>query len=542
MVGDLKKPLYVLLCATFCVLLIACLNVANLLVARAASRRRELAIRTALGGGWARLLRERLIESLLLSLAGGATGLDLAWGALSWLVKARDQMSRIDAIRIDGVVASFTIGVIVVCALFSGLISAFSAGEKRVLGALHESSRSVSSGHARARLRKALLALEVGLTMVLLVGAGLLVKSYQRLRSADMGCATENVLTMRFGLPGVRYKTPGPAPVNFFDALLTRIRALPGVDAAGLVEAVPGQGYWEDSSFEIVGHPPLPQGQGQYALNRDADPGYFAAMGIPILHGRTFNAGQRLDKANEIILSESFVKRYFNAGEEPLGKQVHTEGKDFTVVGIVGDTRYEIGEDPDPMKYLSVWRGGENYGTLVVRSRGDVELLAMPVQRVIASMDHDLAVSDVLTMNQLLGKSMVDETFNATLLAGFAALSLLLAAAGIFGVLSYIVAQRTGEIGIRMALGAQREQMLWKVLLDGLRPALFGLVIGLGASLEAARLIRLYASSILYKTEPLDPSVFAAVAATLIAVAAVACIIPAWRASRVDPIEALRTE
>jgi predicted permease len=539
MVGSIRKPLYVLLAATGCVLLIACLNVANLLVARAAARRREFAIRTALGGGWLRLLRERLIESLLLTSAGGAFGLLLAYGALEWLVQTRKDMSRVDSIQMDGVVAAFTVAVIVLCALSSGLISAFSAGDKRILGALHEASRS-SAGDARATLRKVLLSVEVGLTVVLLVGAGLLLKSYARLRSADIGCVTDNVLTMRIGLPEARYKTHAMS-ANFFDALLERVRALPGVEAAGLVEAVPGQGYWEDSGFTIVEHPPLPQGKGLYALNRTADPGYFAAMGIPILRGRTFGGNQRLEQANEVIVSQEFVRRHF-PGEEPLGKHLHTygkEGKDsWVIVGVAGDTRYEIGEAPRPMKYFPIDAGQENGATLVIRSNRDVEQLALPVQRAINGLDRELPVSDVLTMDQLLGRSTIDQSFNATLLVGFAALSLLLAAVGLFGVLSYVVAQRTSEIGIRIALGAQREQVLRLVLADGLLPAFIGLVLGLGASAAVVRLI----NSMLYETKPLDPFVFTGVTATLLAVAAMACVVPAWRASRLDPMQALRME
>jgi predicted permease len=537
-VGDIEKPLYLLLDATFCLLLIACLNVANLLVARAASRRRELAIRTALGGGWLRLMRERLMESLLLSAAGGAMGLALAAAALEWLERTRADMSRVESIHIDGVVAAFTVGIVVLCALFAGLIAAFSAGDKRVLSALHEASRSAGSGSARATLRKVLLSLEVGLTVVLLIGAGLLLKSYERLRSADMGCITQGVLTMHLGLPDARYVTPAQR-ANFFDTLLQRVRALPGVDAAGFVTAAPGQGYDGDWGFTIVEHPPLPQGKGVFAINRWADAKYFAAMGIPILRGHTFDDGKRLDAANEVIISQSFANEYF-PGEDPIGKHLHVELKHRTsvVVGIVGDTRYVIGEKPLPMQYYPLNAGVETVGTLVIRSSRDVEQYAMPVERIVSEMDHDMPVSDVLTMNQLLGKNTFDQSFNATLLTAFATLSLLLAAVGLFGVMSYIAAQRTTEIGIRIALGAKREQVMRKMLLDGMRPAVLGLLVGLAASLEAGRLMR----DLLYEIKPLDPAVFAVVAATLLAVAAIACIVPAWRASRLDPMQALRSE
>jgi putative ABC transport system permease protein len=534
-VGDIKKPLYVLLEATCCLLLIACLNVANLLVARAAARRKELAIRTALGGGWLRLMRERMMECLMLSAAGGALGLLLAFAALRWLSHTRHDMSRVDSIHIDGVVAAFTVGVIMLCALFSGLIAAFSNSDRHILGALHEASRSVGGGTARATLRKVLLMLEVGLTVILLVGAGLLLKSYERLRSADMGCVTQGVITMHLGLPDARYATPAQR-ANFYDTLLERVRALPGVDAAGFATLVPGQGYEMDSTFNIVEHPPLPQGSGLYALSRSADPKYFGAMGIPILRGRTFD-GKRLDAANEVIISQSFASQYF-PGEDPLGKHLHVHGQNAVIVGIVGDTRYEIGEAPRPVQYFSLDAGVENVGTLVIRSRHDLEQFALPVQRIVSQMDRDLPVSDVLTMNQLLGKSTLDQSFNTTLLVAFATLSLVLAAVGLFGVMSYVAAQRTTEIGIRIALGAKREQVMQKMLLDGMRPAVLGLVVGLAASLAAARLMR----DLLYEIKPLDPAVFVAVAATLLAVAVFACIVPAWRASRLDPMQALRTE
>ncbi|MGA2536797.1 MAG: ABC transporter permease [Terracidiphilus sp.] len=537
-VGDIKKPLYLLLTATCCLLLIACLNVANLLVARAAARRKELAIRTALGGGWLRLIRERLMESLLLSAAGGALGLVLAAAALAWLEHTRADMSRVQSIHIDGVVAAFTVGVIVLCALFSGSIAAFSAGDKRVLNALLESSRSVSGGNARATLRKVLLMVEVGLTVILLIGAGLLLKSYNRLRSADIGCTTQGVLTMHLGLPDARYARGAPR-ANFFDTLLERVRALPGVDAAGFVTVAPGQGYAGDWGFNIVEHPPLPQGSGVFAINRWADPKYFGTMGVPILRGRTFDAGKRLDAANEIIISQSFANQFF-PGEDPIGKHVHVELEHRTavVVGIVGDSRYVIGEKPMPMMYFPLDAGVETVGTLVIRSSHDVEQYALPVERIVSEMDHDLPVSDVLTMNQVIGKHTFDQSFNATLLTAFATLSLLLAAVGLFGVMSYIAAQRTTEIGIRIALGAKRDQVMRKMLMDGMRPAIFGLLVGLGASLEAVRLMR----DLLYEIKPLDPSVFAAVAVTLLAVAAIACFVPAWRASRLDPMQALRME
>jgi predicted permease len=325
--------------------------------------------------------------------------------------------------------------------------------------------------------------------------------------------------------------------VNFFSELLSRIRALPGVEGAGLVQAVPGQGYWGDGPFTIVEHPPLPASETQLAVYRWADPEYFEALGIPILRGRSFDAGKRLDSADEVMISRSFAEQHL-PGEDPIGKHLRVDDRVRTIVGIVGDTRYEPAEVPVPTEYLPLDSGFPNYGTLVIRSAHDVDQLALPVQKIVQSMDRDLPVSDVMTMGQLLGKSTGDASFDATLLAVFAGLSLLLAAVGLFGVLSYIVAQRTSEIGIRIALGARREQVMRRVLLDGLRPALLGLLLGLAASVGAAKEI----ASMLYGTEPLDAAVFAGVSAALLLVAGVACAVPAWRASRLDPMQALRTE
>lgn len=537
MVGDLKRRLYALLAASGCVLLIACLNVANLLVARAAARRKELAIRTALGGGRLRLLREQLMESLLLTATGGMAGLAMAYGLVQWLGHLTFQnFGRFESIRIDGVVAAFTVTLVILCALFAGLFASASAMGNQLSTALQDTSRMVSAGRGRARLRRSLLAAEVGLTVVLLVAAGLLMKSYLQLRYSDLGCTTKNVLTMRINLFGGSYNDAARR-VNFFAELLERVRALPGVEAAGLGRTVPGSGYPGDDGFTIVEHPPLPKGMTQYAINFDAESGYFQTMGIPLLRGHLFDTGQRLETANETIINAAFARQYFR-DEDPIGKHLRYENKNWEIVGIVGDTRSELYQDPKSIQYYPIFAGTQNSGMLVIRSGRDVEQLALPVQRAVQELDRDLPVYNVLTMDQLLGRVTFDASFNATLLLGFAVISLLLAATGIFGVLSYIIAQRTQEIGVRMALGAKRDQVLRLMLSDGLRPALFGLVFGLAASVGAVRLIQ----SMLYGTRPLDPAIFATVAATLLAVASLACLVPAWRASRLDPMQALRNE
>jgi predicted permease len=538
---DVKTGLYALLGATLCLLLIACLNVANLLVARSAARNKEIAIRTALGGSRIRLLREQIVESTLLSALGGALGLGLAAGIVHWLVTTRDDMPRAWAVHMDGTVALFALAAIAGCGLLAGLIPALSTRDTHVLTTLQESGRSHSGGRSRARLRQLLLALEVGLTVVLLVGAGLLLRSYQQLRSVNLGCATRNVLTLEMSLPKTEYPT-AEARVAFFNQLLDRVRVLPGVEAAGLTSRVPGEGRNRDDVFTIHEHPPLPQGQVLDALTRFVDPGYFAAMQIPVLTGETFPANDRLDQAQDVLVNQALVRQYFFSGENPLGRHVDVpgvfNGKSLRIVGIVGNTRDAIDHSPWPVIYYPLLSGDQRFVTLAVRSRRNPASVATSVQKVIAGLDSSLPIANVLTMDQILGASTLDARFEATLLLAFAALSLLLAMVGLFGVLSYMAAQRQTEIGLRIALGAQRLQILGRVLRDGLRPALWGLVLGLVASLGLTRLI----TSMLFGTQPLDPIVLVVVSGLLLAVAVAACLLPAWRASRLDPMQALRME
>ena len=541
--GDARTPLLILLGATGCVLLIACLNISNLLVARSVGRRRELAVRTALGGSRSELLRQHLTESLLLSAAGGAVGLLLAFSLVQWFVRLRQDIPRVEAIHVDGIVLAFTAGLIVLSALFAGLVSAFPSRGDQLLNTLQESSRSHSSGNARTRLRRAMLTAEVGLTVVLLIGAGLLLKSYDRLRSSNLGCLTRNVLTMNFSLPARRYDFP--AAVHFYQDLLTRVRQYPGVQAAGLVSTLPGDGYGGDRGFTIAGRPPLPNGKGQLALNRWVDPGYFAAIGIPFESGGTFDNNQQLVPGSEVIISRALEQEYF-PNEDPIGKTVLTgDEHPYRVVGVVGDTLYSVGENARPMMYFPIYALGSKDPTdflagaaLVLHSGDDVTRFALPVQKIFQQLDHDLPVADILTQDQVIGKPTVDASFDATLLLIFALVSLLLAAVGLFGVISYLAAQRTTEIGVRIALGAQRAQVLTLILRDGLQPALIGLILGLGTSAGVTRLIE----SMLYETQPLDPEIFSLVALMLLVVAAAACIIPAWRSAQLDPAAALRME
>ena len=537
LVGEVKPALYMLLAATGCMLLIACLNVANLLTARSAARRREIAIRTTLGGGHFRLIREQLIETFVLFCVGGAAGLSLALAALRWVVMTRGDMPRVESIGMDGVVVATVAGLVLICALFAGLVPVLASRSENLLAALQESSRSSTSGSSRTGVRKVLVGAEVAFTVVLLVSAGLLLKSYMRLRSTDLGCTTNNILTMHFTLPEVQYSKPVQR-VAFFDDLLARVRALPGVEAASLVRAVPGEGYFGDGDVTVAEHSPLPQGQTILAIARWADPGYFALLRIPFLRGRTFGSDQSLDGAHEAIISAEFARQSF-PNEDPIGKHLIGFGRrSYEIVGVVGDTRYELARPPEPMMYFPIDAGRESGAALVVRAARDPESLALPIQKGIQQMDRELAVSDVLTMDQIINKSSRDANFEATLLGAFAGISLLLAAVGLFGVLAYLVTQRRREIGIRLALGAPREHVLHLMLLDGLAPAFGGAAAGSILAVAAAQLIR----SSLFATKPLDPAVFAGVIGLLFGVAITACLLPAWCASRVQPATVLRND
>lgn len=536
-VGDVKLSLYALLAATACVLLIACLNVANLLVARAADRTKDMAIRMALGGSNLSLLRQHLMECLLLSCAAGVAGSVLAYWLLKWIISSRPDMTRVEAIHMDGVVALFALGLIVLCATFAGLLSSISMRGHKVLSALKETSRANSAGNRRTQMRTALISLEVGLTVMLLIGAGLMLKSFAKLRSADLGCITQNVLKMDLNLPAARYNLPA-VRANLFDSLLARVRAMHGVKAAGLIyPVVPGDGYGGDTGFVVVEHPRPPSGQRMDAIHRWVDPGYFEAIGIPFINGRTFADNQRPGHATEAIISESFATQIF-PGENPIGKHLRIAGTDqYEIVGIVGDTKFSVGDPAQPIMYFALDTKSETTGAaLVVRSGQDVTTLALPIQKTIAQLDSQIPVSQVLTMDQVLHRNTMEASFDVTLLAVFAAFSLLLAAVGLFGVLSYIVSQRAVEIGIRMALGAQREQILCATLIDGMRPALFGLFLGLAGSAAVVRLM----GSMLYETAPFEPTVFVVVPGILLAVVAIACSFPAWRASRLTPMQVLR--
>ncbi|MFZ1941145.1 MAG: ABC transporter permease [Terracidiphilus sp.] len=540
---DVKKPLIVLLCAVGCMLLIGCLNVANLMVARSAARQKEIAIRSALGARKITLVREQLAESLLISIAGGAAGVLLSIAATKWLVGTWRDLPTAQSVHADGVVFAFAFALVVVTALLAGLLPAISSTRKKAITTLQASSRNAAGSQSRTALRKTLLTVEICATVVLLIAAGLLLKSFWRLRTTDVGSVTDNVLTMSYSLPPTKYDTPDK--VNAFnEALLARVKATPGVQAAALGSDLPGAGYGGDDIFTIPEHPPIaPGGLLPDAMFRTASPEYFSALEIPLVRGRVFTSDDRAGRPNTVIISRQLAQQYF-PGEDPIGKHLHVpahEDADYQVIGVVGDTLYQVGQPAKPTMYFPVLSGNDDVRGLMLAVRGisDPIALSVPVQKEIEALDPELPVSDVFTMQQIIERSLGNASLSAGLVLAFAVLSLMLASVGLYGVLSFLTTQRTGEIGIRIALGAQREQVLRLMLVDGLSPAIFGLVLGLAAG---AAIVRLMDTTVLYETQPLDPAVFAVVAVTLLLVAALACFAPAWRASHLDPMQALRTE
>jgi predicted permease len=540
---NVRTPLLVLLGAVGCMLLIACLNLANLLVARSAARRKEVAVRGALGGSRLVLICEQMTESFLICLAGGGAGLLLSLASTYWLAAHWRNLPRADSVHVDGWVLAFTLALVAAAALLAGLVPAISSTGKGLLSGLRESSRTVGGGASRARLRKTMLTVEVALTVVLVISAGLLFKSFLHLRTADLGCRVDHVMTMKFGLPQIQYDTRDKV-VLFHQSLLERVRRLPGVRGAALVSTAPGAGSVSDRVFTIRERPAPSYILQYHALTLTADPQYFSVMQIPLLRGRVFTEHERLDNDHYIVVSKQFAERYFS-GDDPVGKHVQvdwaTKAEVFEILGEVGDTVSDVTRPVQPAMYFPILSGipeQTTEATIVAYTSVDPLAMSMPIQQQISALAPELPVYNALTMDQVLGKTTAGQGFAANLVLAFAALSLLLAAVGLYGVLSYLITQRTPDIGLRIALGAQRAHVLRLVLFDGLRPALLGLILGWAVSAGATQLLR----SMLYGTGPLDPATFAAAATLLVAVAALACLIPAWRASRIEPMQALRTE
>jgi len=549
-VQDSKTTLRVLFVAVACVLLIACVNIANLLLARGSQRQREIAIRAALGAGWSRLVRQLLTESVLLAGCGAAMGILLA----SWLTdffarRATMLFGRSDFdpprnIQLDWWVFAFTAALAIVAGILSGLAPALAAARTDLTTRLKDSSRSTTAGRGQNRFRYGLVMAEVALSVVLLVSAGLLARSFFALRSVHPGVRTDHLLTAGLSLPDVRYDKRAKI-AGFTHELLGRLKAVPGVRSVGLVSCLPMDGYCGDTAFSIEGRPTA-VGQFRIALNRAASPDYFATAGIPILRGRTFTDRDGMGTDDEhlhlsaVIISESMAHEFW-PNEDPIGKRIYygdEKSVRFEVIGICGDVILSLDDKPRPTMYQPIFDGYWTDFYMVVETATPPENLASAVRSAVNHQDPTLPVFDVRTMDDLMEASASHEQFTAMIIGCFALVALILAAVGLYGVLYYVVSQRTNEIGIRVVLGATSGEVRRLVLWQGMQPAVAGIVLGLAAAVALTR----YMESLLFGVKANDPATFGAVAVLLAGVALMACSIPAFRATRIDPAVALRTE
>lgn len=541
LVGQLRLTLLVLLGAVGLVLLIACANVANLSLARGVSRHREIAIRSALGASRVRVVRQLLTESVLLSLVGGGLGLLLAVWSVDLLVAfSPENLPRIKEVTIDWRVVLFTLFVSLLTGIIFGLFPALSTSKSNLTETLKEGSRG-TMGAKGQRLRALLVVSEVALSLMLLVGAGLLMKSFLRLTHVDPGFTTTNVLTMQLSLARAKYPEPQQTAA-FFQTLVSRIEALPGVESAGTVTELPLSGQENDTFFTIEGKPPVAFGSLENDANiRIVSPNYFRAIGIPLLKGRAFTERDSANAPNAIIVSDSFARRFL-PNEDPIGKRLTIDfGKPWTgeIAGVVGNIHHSsLDQEPTGEMYVNHAQTPSPMTNIVVRAAGDPTKLTAAIRNEVQSLDKDLPIYNIKTMEQRISESAAQPRFRTLLLGLFACIALLLASVGIYGVISYSVTQRTHEIGIRLALGAQASDVLRLVVRQGMGLALIGIVIGLVAAFAVTRVM----ASLLYGVTATDPVTFVGVSALLAGVALVACLVPARRATRVDPMIALRHE
>jgi putative ABC transport system permease protein len=541
-VGGVRTTLWVLLGAVGFVLLIACTNVANLLLARAAARGREISIRAALGAGRRRLVTQFLTESVVLALVGGALGLLLAmWGTDALLAVIGDGLPRASEVRLDARVVLFTGGVSVLTGLLFGLVPALQASRADLHGALREGSRG-TGGRAAGRARGALVVSQVALALVLLIGAGLFMRSFLALQSVEAGFDSQGVLTARLALPMDRYSEPAKRAAAMRD-FVDRARAVPGVESVGLANLLPLTGR-SDWSFDVEGKPLAPTDPPRPAVEyRSVSSDYHKVLRIPLIAGRTLTDSDGWDSPHAVVINQAMAKAIF-PGEDPVGQRIrlHRRGMDgpwATVVGIVGDVR-EWGLDlpARPTAYYSALQQGPQGAYLVVRTGQRPESLLASLQAELRMVDRDLPLFDVAPMEAVVDSSVSQRRFSMLLLLIFAGVAVVLASLGIYGVIAYTVTQRTRELGIRMALGARHADILGLMLGQGMRMTLVGVGIGLTLALLLGRLL----STLLYGIKAHDPLTFAGVAALLVGVALFACWVPARRATKVDPAVTLRAE
>jgi putative ABC transport system permease protein len=541
-----RTPLLVLLGAVGFVLLIACANVANLTLVRAASRNREMAIRAALGAGRRRVVRQLLTESLLLSLLGGTLGLLVAWWGVHFLLASSPlNVPGLADAGLDTRVLTFTAVTSILTGVIFGLAPALQASRVDLQDALKEGGRNAAGGSVRNRVRAALVVVEVAMSLVLLVGAGLLGKSFLLLSEVRPGFEPERVLTTEVALAKTKYPRAEQQQAAFAE-IVNRVAAIPGVEAAAVIDPLPLGGSNNANTFLIAGRPALRPEDKPISNHRTISPDYFRALSIPVSRGRTFDARDNQNAPPVLIVNETFARRFF-PGSEALGQRIIIEGElgdnvvppPREIIGVVGDVRHDgLDTDAGPEYYVPYTQSAEPAMSLVVRSSADNPGLAGNLREVIKQIDKEQYVADIQPMTKLVAESISRRRFNAMLTGLFAVVALLLASVGIFGVLNYTVAQRTQEIGLRVALGAQTRDVLRLILGQGVRLIMFGVVLGLVASLALTRVL----SGMLFGVTPTDPLTFVAITALLMVVALLACYVPARRATKVDPLVALRYE
>ena len=545
LVGDIRPALLILFGSVALVLLIACANFAMLLMARAVARQRELMIRASLGARSGRLIRQRLTESMLLALVGGAAGLVVAKAGMTLLLALKPaELGRLGAISMDARVFMFVSAISLLTGLLVGLLPAWSASRGDIAEALRENARTTATGVSRSPLRSFLVTAELALALILLAGAGLLIKGFLRLRSVDPGFNPANVITMYLQLPGTRY-SQFPLQTNFRRELLARVNAFPGVEAA-MITDLPLAGNY-------VGHRVVIDGQPTHAVGAEPDVqtlsvmgNYFGVMQIPIRTGRDFSAMDREGQPRVAIVNEAFARQLL-PGQNPIGTRIdwarsNEPNEWMTIIGVAGDVKHSgLNQPVDPAVYAPFSQNDEawrKFMTLVIRTRVPVAGLVEDVKKQVWSLDSQIPVSSIQSMGDLLAVSVAQQRFSMLLLGLFAALAVALAGVGIYGVVAYRVNRRTHEIGIYIALGAQRRDVLRLVMKDGVKLVLLGIVLGLAGAIALTRLM----VSLLFEVKPTDPVTLIAVALLLAAVALLACYIPARRALSIHPMTALRCE
>jgi putative ABC transport system permease protein len=546
MVKDVRSALWILFGAVGCVLLIACANVANLLLAKATTRQKEIAIRTSLGANRLRIIRQLLTESLLLSLGGGLLGLLLAmWGTDLLVALVPKGLPVIGEIGLDASVLAFTLLISVATGIFFGLAPALQVSKTDLTQTLKEGGRAANESAHRNRVRSILVVAEVAIALMMLVGAGLLINSFYRLQQVKPGFESTNVLSFRISLPDSRYAQPQQI-TDFFKQLSSRIQALPGVKDVAYTTALPFSGQRGGVGFSIEGEPRTSDRPFPYDTNyRTVSPGYFRTLGIQVMEGRDFDERDTPQATPVVIINEVLAKRFF-PNQNPIGRRINpsfaTDSRGILmreIVGVVSRVKHNsLNEEAEPEVYIAHAQNPRPSPTFAIRTTTDPALLVAAIRGEVQALDKDLPMYNVRTLEQYLSSSVAQPRFNTLLLGIFAAVALLLTIVGLYGVMSYSVTQRIHEIGIRTALGAQPKDVLKLILKQGMGLTLMGVGIGLAGAFALTR----FAETLLFNVTPTDPLTFVAVSALLIVVALVACFVPARRAAKVDPMIALRYE